>query len=143
METGRDADGIRPLNRHTLEQIVAASPAAILVADASDARLPVVYVNAAYERLTGFALSDVAGRPWALLERANAVDVTQLRAAIGRGEACQATVADLRKDGVSWTSEISVTPLKNGRGELKFFLCIQRAAAANDGTTPARASADG
>jgi diguanylate cyclase (GGDEF)-like protein/PAS domain S-box-containing protein len=142
METGRDADGIRPLSRHTLEQIVAASPAAILVADASDARLPVVYVNAAYERLTGFALADLARRPWALLERASGVDVTQLRGAIGRGEAWQATVADLRKDGTSWTSEVTVTPLHNGRGELKFFMCTQRAAGASEGATVARANAD-
>jgi PAS domain S-box-containing protein/diguanylate cyclase (GGDEF)-like protein len=141
METGRDADGIKSLNRHILEQIVATSPAAILVADANDARLPVVYVNATYERLTGFALADVVGRPWALLERAGGDDLKQVRAAIDRGEACQATVADLRKDGTSWTSEIRVTPLNSGRGELKFFLCTQRAVA-GDGTTAARASAD-
>jgi PAS domain S-box-containing protein/diguanylate cyclase (GGDEF)-like protein len=142
METGRDADGIRSLNRHTLEQIVAASPAAILVADANDARLPVVYVNEAYERLTGFALADVVKRPWLLLERPSGDDLAQVRAAIGRGEPCEATVADLRRDGTSWTSEISVTPLRNGRGELKFFLCTQRATATSDGAAPSPASAD-
>jgi PAS domain-containing protein len=53
METGRDANGIKSLNRHTLEQIVAASPAAVVVADGTRPDLPIVYANAAYERLTG------------------------------------------------------------------------------------------
>ena len=56
METGRDAHGIKSLNRHTLEQIVAAIPAAVLVADANDPKLPIVYANPAYEDLTGYAL---------------------------------------------------------------------------------------
>jgi hypothetical protein len=42
MDTGRDARGIRSLNRHTLEQIVAASSAAVLDADANDAQLPII-----------------------------------------------------------------------------------------------------
>ena len=70
METGRDASGIRSLNRHTLEQIVAASPAALLVADANHPELPIVYANPAYERLTGFALADLVGRAWAARGRA-------------------------------------------------------------------------
>jgi len=67
METGRDAFGIRSLNRHTLEQIVSASSAGVLVADASHPELPIVYANAAYEKLTGYTLGDLAGHPWAPL----------------------------------------------------------------------------
>ena len=70
MDTGRDALGIKSLNRHTLEQIVAASPAAVLVANASDPQLPIVYANAAYERLTGFTPRELAGQPWSALARA-------------------------------------------------------------------------
>ena len=118
MENGRDANGIRALNRHTLEQIVAASSAPILVADAQNSQLPVVYVNPAYERLTGYPAEELVGRPWALLGRVTAGDeeLLRLKAAISRGEACRVTAPDLRKDGSSWTSEISVTPLHNARG---------------------------
>jgi PAS domain-containing protein len=70
METGRDAHGIKSLNRHTLEQIVAASSAGVVIVDANRPELPIVYVNAAYERLTGYTLADLAGRPWPVLARA-------------------------------------------------------------------------
>jgi PAS domain S-box-containing protein/diguanylate cyclase (GGDEF)-like protein len=125
MDTGsRDARGIRSLNRHTLEQIVDISSAAILVADANDPQLPIVYANPAYERLTGFAPEDLAGQPWAVLARAASDDdaFATLKAAIGRGEACRATIPELRKDGTSWTCDVRVTPLHGARGDLRFFL---------------------
>jgi len=124
METGRDAVGIRSLNRHTLEQIVATSQAGVLVADANQPDLPIVYANAAYEHLTGYALADLAGHPWAVLARAAPGDETfaALRAAIGRGEACRAAIPDVRKDGSSFTCEINVSPLHGPRGDLRYFL---------------------
>jgi diguanylate cyclase (GGDEF)-like protein/PAS domain S-box-containing protein len=125
MDTGsRDARGIRSLNRHTLEQIVDASPAAVLVADGVDPCLPIIYVSPAYERLSGFGRDELTGAPWAVLARAAAGDdaLAALKTAIGRGEACRVTIPELRKDGTSWTSDLRVTPLLSARGELRYFL---------------------
>jgi diguanylate cyclase (GGDEF)-like protein/PAS domain S-box-containing protein len=131
MDTGRDAFGIRSLNRHTLEQIVAASQAGVLVADASRPELPIVYANAAYEQLTGYALPELAGQPWGALARAQAGDeaFASLKAAIGRGEPCRAVIPDVRKDGTSFTCDISVTPLQGPRGDLRYFLLSHELAA--------------
>ena len=124
METGRDAFGIRSLNRHTLEQIVSASSAGVVVVDASHPELPVVYANAAYERLTGYALADLAGHAWAPLARAAEGDeaFAPLKAAIGRGAAWRASLPDVRKDGTSFTCDVSVAPLHGPRGDLRYFL---------------------
>lgn len=126
MDTGRDASGTRSLNRHTLEQIVAASSAAVLVADVRDAGVSVAYVNSAYERLTGHKAAELVGRPWALLERAAGGGVTELRGAVERREACRVKVADVHKDGTASPCEISLTPLRDARGEIRYFLCDQR-----------------
>jgi diguanylate cyclase (GGDEF)-like protein/PAS domain S-box-containing protein len=124
MDTGRDAFGIRSLNRHILEQIVAANPAAVLVVDAAAPELPVVYANAAYERLTGYALSELAGHAWPVLARDSSGDETPptLKAGIAAGQACRAAVSDVHKDGASFTCDISVTPLHGPRGDLRYFL---------------------
>jgi diguanylate cyclase (GGDEF)-like protein/PAS domain S-box-containing protein len=124
METGRDALGIRALNRQMLEQIVAASPAGMLVAAADPPDLRVVYANAAYEQLTGYTLAELGGRPWAVLARAAASDeaTAALKAAIARGESCSVSIADLRKDGTPVQLDVSVAPLRSARGELRFFL---------------------
>jgi diguanylate cyclase (GGDEF)-like protein/PAS domain S-box-containing protein len=124
METGRDAHGIKSLNRHTLEQIVAASPAAVVVADASRPEMPIVYANAAYERMTGCSLAELAGQPWGPHARCDAGDdaFAALKAAMARGEACRASIADVRKDGEAFTCDVSVTPLHGPRGDLRYFL---------------------
>jgi diguanylate cyclase (GGDEF)-like protein/PAS domain S-box-containing protein len=124
MDTSRDAFGIRSLNRHVLEQIVGATPAGVLVVDAGHTELPVVYANAAYERLTGYSLAELAGQPWPALARTAAGDeaFASLKAAIDAGKACRAAIPDMRKDGTSFTCEISVTPLHGPRGDLRYFL---------------------
>jgi PAS domain S-box-containing protein/diguanylate cyclase (GGDEF)-like protein len=132
MDTGRDARGIRSLNRHTLEQIVDLCSAAVLVADANDLKLPIVYANPAYERLSGYAVDELNGQPWGVLARAEPGDETlaTLKAAIGRGEPCRALVPDLRKDGTAWTSEVSITPLRGARGDIRYFLLAHEPVAA-------------
>ncbi len=138
METGRDAHGIRSLNRHTLEQIVAASPAGVLVADGTETGLPIVYANPAYERLTGYTLAELAGRPWTLLSRMGDGEApAELKAAIDRGEACRVTAVDSRKDGTSFTGELSITPLRSARGELRFYLVSYEPASPSAREVPA------
>ena len=144
METGRDAFGIRSLNRHTLEQIVSASSAGVLIVDASHPELPIVYANAAYERLTGYSLGELAGHPWAALARATEEDgaFAPLKTAIGRGAAYRASLPDIRKDGTSFTCDISVTPLHGPRGDLRYFLLSHEHATSIQQPEPASAPAD-
>jgi diguanylate cyclase (GGDEF)-like protein len=120
METGRDANGIKSLNRHILEQIMAANPAAVLVVDARDPQLPVVYANPAYERLMSCGVEEILGHPWAVFDRAPPAGdegLARLKAAIGRGDAGRATLP-------SSTIDVSVTPLHDASGELRYFLCV-------------------
>jgi len=125
MDTGRDAIGIRSLNRHTLEQIVAVSSAAVLVLDAREARLPVVYASPAYERLTGSQGTELAGQPWALVERGSADDseLARLRGLLERREAGRVMVTATRSDGSSLPSEVAITPIRDARGDIRYLLC--------------------
>ena len=134
MEIGRDTHGIHSLSRHFLEQVVALSSEGILVLDAEGPSLPVVYANAAYEALTGCAVSELADRPWSLLARdaESEPELQRLKGAMGRGEACRIRVPDLRKDGSSWTVDLAVSPLTNQRGDIRYFLCVHRASEASD-----------
>ena len=130
MDTGRDAHGIESLNRCTLEQVVALSSDGILIADARGPSLAVVYVNAAYEGLTGYSVDELAGQGWPMVRRdaEGEPELQRLKAAIGRAEPCRVIVPDLRKDGTSWVAEVSVEPLHSARGDLEYFLCTQKPA---------------
>jgi PAS domain S-box-containing protein/diguanylate cyclase (GGDEF)-like protein len=138
MDIGRDAHRVKSLSRHTLEQMVTLSSEGILLADAQDPSLPIVYANPAYEDLTGYTAEELTGNSWPLVRRdvEGQPELERLKAAIGRSEPCQVTLPDLRKDGTSWYSHVSVEPLYNARGELKYFLCIQKPVSNGAATEP-------
>ena len=105
MDTGRDARGIRSLNRHTLEQMVDASPAGVLVADATRSEPADRLRESGVRRADRLLARRADGPALAVLARAAVDDdseLAKLKAAIGRGEPCRVTVPDLRKDGTSW-----------------------------------------
>jgi len=128
METVKDARGVKALSRRALEEMVTLVSDAILLIDAQSPKLPVLYLNPAYEDLTGFTLDDLVGRPWALPKRSSEgqPELERLKTAIGEAEMCHATIEDVRKDGKSWPSQVTVAPLHNGRGDLVYYLCIQK-----------------
>ncbi len=133
MEMRREAR-VKSLSRHTLEQMVNRTSEGILLADAQDPSLPIVYANPAYEDLSGYSVDELTGSSWPLVQRdgEGQPELARLKAAIGRSESCQVVLPDLRKDGTSFFSHVSVEPLYNARGELKYFLCIQRPVAGVD-----------
>lgn len=130
METVKDARGVKALSRQALEQVATMISEAVLVADAQSQHLKVLYTNPAYEDLTGYTSDEVVGSPWALPQRSadGQPELERLKQAIGRGEMCDATIADVRKDGAAWTSHVTVAPVKNGRGDTIYFVCIQKPA---------------
>ena len=134
MDIGRDAHGIESLNRYALEQVVALCSDGILIVDAKDPSLAVVYVNAAYEGLTGYSVDELAGQGWSMVRRdgEGEPELQRLKAAIGRAEPCRVIVPDLRKDGTSWFAQVSVEPLHTANGDLEYFLCTQKPAVTLD-----------
>ena len=118
---------MRSPSRHVLQQIVASSSEGILLVDACDPDLKIVYVNPAYESLSGFLAEELLGAPWRLIQRdeQRSPELNQLRSAIGCAEQCQVTILDLHKDGTGWFSEVELTPLYGPRTNLKYFLVKQ------------------
>ena len=135
MDTGKDAPRAKPLSRHILKQIVATVAEGVLVVDACDSELKVVFANPAYEQQSGFSAAELEGAPWQLLQRdtERSPELAKLRQAIGHGESGEAHVLDIRKDGSTWFSRVELSPLLGTRGDLRYFLCRQRPLAGESG----------
>lgn len=130
METVKDARGVKTLSRQALEQMVTLVSDAIVLVDAQSPKLPVIYSNPAHEDLTGFTPEDLVGKPWDLPKRESDghPELERLKAAIDQAQMCHATIEEFRKDGERWPSQVTVAPLHNGRGDLLYYLCIQKPA---------------
>ncbi|HEY2465748.1 MAG TPA: diguanylate cyclase [Steroidobacteraceae bacterium] len=99
-------------------RLVESSPEGVVLIDAQGTDHPVIYVNPAFEALTGYTSADLIGRNLRLLQ---ADDREQdgrhrLRDALSRGETCRVLLRNYRKDGSLFWNEMTVLPLRHPDG---------------------------
>ena len=101
----------------------------VLVIDVSSQRdrYPVVYVNPAFERITGISSAEVHGGDWRLFaERAGITPAAreQIRAAFRKREALSLEIRSRRNDGGQYWISLSVSPVFDDQGALRFYVGI-------------------
>ncbi|MEM8848435.1 MAG: PAS domain-containing protein [Pseudomonadota bacterium] len=89
---------------------------------------PIVYVNAAFERTTGYARSAVVGRNCRFLQGENTdkEDVDRLRAAIAGGRDVTVDIQNYRADGKPFLNRLIIAPITDADDEVIYFLGIQK-----------------
>jgi PAS domain S-box-containing protein len=104
------------------------APVGITVADASEPDMPLVYVNAAFERITGYSPEYAIGRNCRFLQGDGTRNepVAEMRAAIEAGEATTVELRNYRKDGELFWNEVTIAPLRNGDGEVTHYVGFQQ-----------------
>jgi PAS domain S-box-containing protein len=96
----------------------------------TDARLPdnpIVYLNPAFCKITGYGREEILGRNCRFLQGAETdrETVWRLREAIERGEAIETRLLNYRKDGQPFWNELYISPIYNSGGQLTHFVGIQ------------------
>ena len=96
-------------------------------ADATQPDLPLIYVNPAFERLTGYGRDEVLGRDCRLLQggQREQSGVATLRDALAAGRACTVTLHNHRRDGSAFVNELHVAPVHDASGRLTHFVGMQ------------------
>ena len=103
---------------------------AILPMAISDPTLPdnpIVYVNPAFEALTGYTRHEVLGRNCRFLQgpMTEEADVARLREAIRTRTKVSVDLLNHRKDGSPFWNRLLVTPVFGEGGELRYFFASQ------------------
>ncbi len=99
----------------------------IIIADAKDPDLPIIYCNTAFSRLTGYRRSEAIGKNCRFLQnddRDQEAIVTMAKA-IQNGEACRVVLRNYRKDGSLFWNELSINPLYDEEQRLTHYIGVQ------------------
>jgi len=117
-----DSDRLR-----LLERAVTASTNSISITDPSQPDAPLVYVNPAFERTTGYAAEEVLGRNCRFLqgEDRDQPALVELRAAIREERHCTVVLRNYRKNGTLFYNELSVYPVRDENDHLMNFVGVQ------------------
>jgi PAS domain S-box-containing protein len=109
------------------DQAIAASRVGIVIADTRLPGMPLIYVNPAFEQITGYSAAEVLGYNCRFLQgkETSQPAVAQLRAAIKAGEHCTVTLLNYRKDGTPFWNELTISPIYDEDNNLTHFVGIQ------------------
>ncbi len=111
----------------TLERSVEASMHGVIIADARQPDLPIVYANAAFCQITGYRAEEVLGRNCRFLqgEQTDPATVEQVRHALAAKEPVRVLLRNYRKDGSQFWNELHVSPVEDEHGEVTHFVGLQ------------------
>ncbi len=89
---------------------------------------PIIYVNDAFERTTGYSRSAVIGRNCRFLQgdKTDKRDVDQIRSAVSEGRDVSVDILNYRADGTQFHNRLIIAPIHNEHGEVIYFLGIQK-----------------
>jgi len=116
------------LNLELMKQAVMDSRDGITISDNCAEDNPLIFVNPAFERLTGYSFEEITNVNCRYLQN-NDRDQPELkiiRKAIEAGEYCLVTLRNYRKDGTMFWNELSISPIYNEKGIVAHFLGIQK-----------------
>ena len=113
--------------RRLLDRAVAASSNGIVITDPNLPDNPIVYVNPAFEKTTGYTMEEAIGRNCRFLqgEDRDQPAIEELRACIREGQECRVVLRNYRRDGTRFWNELYVSPVHDDAGNLTNFVGVQ------------------
>ncbi|RRA48258.1 nitrogen regulation protein NR(II) [Acidipila sp. EB88] len=111
------------LNRRIFRSVTSG----ISIADASLPDTPLVYVNPAFELMTGYSLEEVEGRNCRFLQAGDRDQpgITLIQEALQSRRETVTLVRNYRKNGEQFWNELSLSPIRNRDGAVTHFVGIQ------------------
>jgi PAS domain S-box-containing protein len=109
-------------------QILARAPFSIVLTDPTVDDNPIVYVNDAFERATGYSRAGAIGRNCRFLQGGDTDRraVQKLRDAIEGRKEIAVDILNYRANGTPFWNRLMIAPLFDAEGKLQYFLGVQK-----------------
>ncbi len=110
-----------------LERSVESSTNGIIIVDAQGSDLPMVYVNAAFERITGFSRREALGRNCRILqgEETDPATIKQLRVGIAEQREVHVVMRNYRRNGEDFWNDLYISPVRDENDHVTHFVGVQ------------------
>ncbi|MFP4133562.1 MAG: EAL domain-containing protein [Halothece sp.] len=110
-----------------LERAINASSNGIIITDAQQQDNPIIYINEAFERITGYTFNEVVGYNCRFLQGNDCEQpgLKKIRMALQQGQECCTVLRNYRKDGSQFWNELYISPVKDVTGKITNFIGVQ------------------
>lgn len=99
----------------------------VTLADPDQEGMPLVYVNKAFEEMTGYTQADTIGKNCRFLQGDDhdQEGLNQLRQALKNKQSVEVTIRNYRKNGELFYNHLLIKPLTDSNGNLLYYLGVQ------------------
>ena len=99
----------------------------ITIADAARPDMPLIYVNKAFQKMTGYPVEDVIGKNCRFLQGpgTRAEEVARLRECIKNARPCVTQITNYKRSGDPFVNYLSLTPVISSTGQLTHYVGVQ------------------
>ncbi len=99
----------------------------LIICDAQQPDLPIVYASRSFEALTGYLVDEVLGKSCYFLqgEDADQSGTADMRQAVATGKSCKVLLRNYRKSGGAFWNEVTLSPLTNDEGQITHYVGTQ------------------
>lgn len=99
----------------------------VAIADARKQDNPLIFVNPAFERITGYKSCEVIGTNCRFLQgqATKQNGLATVRRALTAGRSCNVVLENFRKDGKRFWNELYLAPIRDHAGNISHFMGIQ------------------
>lgn len=128
-ENGEFSFSHEDLNRdfELLTQALDASISGIILTDNQQPDNPIIYCNAAFEKITGYERKEIIGHNCRFLQKEdrNQKERLLLRDAIVNGKHCVVEIRNYTRSGELFWNELYMSPIKDAGGVVTHFIGVQ------------------
>jgi len=117
------------INAHLLQMVINASNDGIVIAEKEgDQDTILIYVNPAFERLTGYTSEEILYQDCRFLQSGDRDQdaLVTIREALSSGGSCRVILRNYRKDGTPFWNELSLSTMKNPGDGQTYFVGVQK-----------------
>jgi PAS domain S-box-containing protein len=121
MKTPKDID------LRLLKKAIDASASSVVIADAKKRDMPLIFINRAFERITGYTAHDILGRNCRFIQGKDRRQpgTRAIREAIRQHKSCHVLLRNYRKNGELFWNELYLSPVFGVNGELTHYIGVQ------------------
>ena len=117
-----------PISLDLLKKAIDTANDGLVIAEQEGDDTILLYVNAAFERLTGYSEEDILYQDCRFLQGEDRDQDARkvIRAAIDAGEPCRVRLRNYHKDGTPFWNELSITPILNEEDGITYYIGVQK-----------------
>ena len=120
-------ESAQALPSQLFRQIIESAGSSLVICDANQSELPIVYASPGFESLTGYTAKEVLGQSCRFMQGNDLaqIGIADIRSAIAQGTSCKVLVRNYRKNGEAFWNELTLCPIRDESGNLIYYVGSQ------------------